>query len=263
MQTSYSLTPDALKKGEFTNAGGIKSVRSMIADEPVAVGSLVQRGSSDDSCKRLATSQSSKQVGIVVESNDRPIDLDTYAVDASTSLTDYFESGKEVNVCELTDGIAVLVDQDVTPDSSVYARICSTRAVQTITFDADFVASNSIAWSIDGVAQTAIVYATSHAATIAALAAAIEAKQQVYTCAAATRTLTITSENSNQSVFSFTVTGGVSQANDGAPVVITVGVAGAQGVFRADSDSGKAVLVSNAKFKDSVSSGQLVELKLV
>lgn len=256
MQTSYPLTPEALKLGEFTKAGGLKSVGTFTSEEEVVVGRMVQRGSSDNTCERLKTGLTTKQIGVVVESNDRPID-------GNTTLENAFASGKAISVAEFTDGIAVLVDQNVTTDSPVYARICSTRNVQTITFDADFVASNSIAYSVDGVSQTPIVYATSHAATLSALAAAIEATQPVYTCTAATRTLTITSENADQPLFVITVTGGASQPVDAAPVTTTVGVEGDQGVFRADSDSGKAVLVSNAKFKTSGSSGDLVELSIV
>lgn len=256
MQTSYPLTPEALKLGEFTKAGGLKSVGTFTSEEEVVVGRMVQRGASDDTCERLKTALTTKQIGVVVESNDRPIDGDT-------TLENAFAAAKAISVAELTDGIAVLVDQNVTTTDAVYARICDTRNVQTITFDRDFENLNVISWSVDGVTQTPITYATSHAATIAALAAAIEATQPVYTCTAATRTLTITSENADQPLFVFTVTLGANQAVDADPVTTTAGVEGDQGVFRADSDSGKAVLVSNAKFKTSGSSGDLVELSIV
>lgn len=256
MQTSYPLTPEALKLGEFTKAGGLKSVGTFTSEEEVVVGRMVQRGTSDNSCERLKTGLTTKQLGIVVESNERPIDGDT-------TLANAFAAEKAISVAELTDGITVLVDQNVTTGDAVYARICSTKNVQTIAFDRDFENLNVIAWSVDGVNQTSITYATSHAATIAALAAAIEATQPVYTCTAATRTLTITSENADQPLFVFTVTLGANQAVDAAPVTTTAGVEGDQGVLRADSDSGKAVLVSNAKFKTSGSPGELVELSIV
>lgn len=62
-----------------------------------------------------------------------------------------------------------------------------------ITYSADFVASNSIAVTIDGVAITPEVYATSHAATFAALVTAIDGLSTVESATgnATTRVITI------------------------------------------------------------------------
>lgn len=254
MQTSYDLLPDELQLGTLVYTDSDSNVRSFASEEEVVVGRLVIRGASDDTCKRLNTGLASKQIGIALESIERPIDGDT-------TLDNAYPAKYLVSVVDDTNGVAVLVDSNVSPADTVYARICDTRAVQTITFNADFVASNSIAWTLNGVAQTPIVYATSHAATLAALAAAIEAAQEVYTCTGATRTLTITSESADQPTLTFTVTLGASQAVAGSPTVTVAGVAGDQGVFRSDADSGKAVAVSGAKFLSTASAGDLVKLQ--
>lgn len=49
------------------------------------------------------------------------------------------------------------------------------KGEEVVVYDANFVASNSIAFSVNGTAITPRVYATSHAATIAALVADIDA----------------------------------------------------------------------------------------
>jgi hypothetical protein len=64
------------------------------------------------------------------------------------------------------------------------------KAVQT--FDIDFLASNSVVTTINGVALTAVVYATSHAATIAAVAAMIATAANVKSSVANATARTIT-----------------------------------------------------------------------
>lgn len=256
MQTVINDQPEEFKAGEFCFTGGVNQTYTYATEEEVKPGYFVQRGSSDTTCERLKTGDTSKQIGVACN-NDELI-----PIDADTTLEGAFPANQEIAVANFTAGIAVYVDDDVTPDDDVYARIVTTRAVQTIAFDIDFEASNSIAWTVNGVAGTAVVYATSHAATIAALATAIAATQPIYSCSASGRTLTITSENADQPTLTFTVTGGTNQAVDAAPTVTVAGVEGDLGVCRADSDSGKAVLISNAKFLSSGSSGDLVTLQL-
>lgn len=256
MQTVINDQPEEFKAGEFCFTGGVNQTYTYATEEEVQPGYFVQRGSSNTTCERLKTNDTSKQIGVACNNDD------LIPIDGSTTLEGAFPANQEIAVANLTAGIAVYVDDDVTPDDDVYARFVTTRAVQTITFDADFVTGNSIAWTLNGVSQTAIPFATDHATTLANLAAAIEATDAVYDCAGATRTLTITSIDFDQPVFTFTVTGGASQAVDGAAVQTVAGVEGDLGVCRADSDSGKAVLISNAKFLSSGSSGDLVTLQL-
>lgn len=79
------------------------------------------------------------------------------------------------------------------------------------TYDADFVTSNSIAFSVNGVAITPVVYATSHAATLAALVAAIDALTGVSATNPSGRIVRVVATGTDVAVTT-TVTLGASQA---------------------------------------------------
>jgi len=88
----------------------------------------------------------------------------------------------------------------------------------SVTYSADFVASNSIPMSVqigsaNAVAITPVVYATSHAATFAALIAAINALDGVSAVAGTGREIIITVDGAtdNITVSNYTVTGGAGQ----------------------------------------------------
>lgn len=89
-----------------------------------------------------------------------------------------------------------------------------------ITYDADFVASNSIAATVNGVAITPVVYATSHAATFAAVVAAIDGLTDVSVVSSDSTARTILVETTGvTTVATSVVTLGTSQAG------VTVGFA--------------------------------------
>lgn len=88
----------------------------------------------------------------------------------------------------------------------------------SVTYSVDFVASNSIPMSVQigaatAVAITPVVYATSHAATFAALIAAINALDGVSAVAGTGREIIITVDGAvdNITVSNYTVTGGAGQ----------------------------------------------------
>lgn len=88
----------------------------------------------------------------------------------------------------------------------------------SVTYSADFVASNSIPFSVQigsdiALSITPVVYATSHAATFAALIAAIDALSGISCVAGTGREIIITVDNaaSNITVSDYAVTGGASQ----------------------------------------------------
>jgi hypothetical protein len=90
------------------------------------------------------------------------------------------------------------------------------REVSTITLNADLVASNSVVVTVDGTALSAINYATSHAATLTAIATAIQATAGVLTATANGRVITITGANPGDPfTIAMTITGGASQASVG------------------------------------------------
>ncbi len=80
-----------------------------------------------------------------------------------------------------------------------------------VTYDADFVASNSITFDVDGDAITPVVYATSHAATLAALVTAVDGLTGVTATNPSGRIVRVVTVGTD-AVVSTTVTGGASQA---------------------------------------------------
>lgn len=89
------------------------------------------------------------------------------------------------------------------------------KSKASITYSADFISGNSIPMTVNGVAITPIVFATSHAATFAALIAAIDALSGVSAVAGTGREILITIDGavSNITLSNYTVTGGISQPN--------------------------------------------------
>ena len=256
MQLTYDINPEALQLGQLAYVGMPYEILSCdnLANE-VCFGRLGAKVSGSDLTVKRFNSPTETQYGIIMAD-------DTIAIDADTTLTDAYEANSKVGVMN-SGYVACLVDQAVTSDDSVYARHSTTLNVQTITFDIDFVASNSIACSINGDAQTATVFDTDHATTIAALATKIEAHEDVLTAVAAGRVITVTSVNSEAITFVITVTLGANQAVDTIVTTVT-GAAGnqSQGVFRKDSDSNKASLVANAKFVTSADADGLAIVKV-
>lgn len=87
------------------------------------------------------------------------------------------------------------------------------REVSTITLSADLVASNAVVVTVDGTALSAINYATSHAATLTALATAIQGTAGVLTASSNGRVITVTGANPGDPfTLAMTITGGASQA---------------------------------------------------
>lgn len=87
------------------------------------------------------------------------------------------------------------------------------RNVATLLFDADFVASNLINGTFNGVAMSQVTYASSHAATFAAVIAAIAAVTNIDAVAGTGRAIIITTtDGSPLTVASVAVTAGSTQA---------------------------------------------------
>lgn len=82
----------------------------------------------------------------------------------------------------------------------------------SLLYDADFVASNSIAVTVNGVAITPVVFLTDQATTLALLIAAINALPGVTAIAGGARTVLIEMDSGVAITVSTVVTGGVSQA---------------------------------------------------
>jgi len=84
--------------------------------------------------------------------------------------------------------------------------------IMTLTFDADFVASNSILSTVDGVDLTPVVFTTDQATTLAAVAAEIQTDASVTTATVTdTREITVTFADNDAHTLASVVTLGASQ----------------------------------------------------
>lgn len=87
------------------------------------------------------------------------------------------------------------------------------KSKASITYDINFEASNSITFTVNGVSITPVVYATSHAATFAALIAAIDALSGVSAVAGTGREILVTVDAAAANItVASVVTGGTNQA---------------------------------------------------
>lgn len=256
-QTTYSQNMSPGIAGGRVYSGQAETIVTYNnpADE-IGFGRLVQKISGDANGVELLDSVSGDQLGVAV------LDQGIYADEATAADSYPIKSA----VAVASQGVYwVEVDQNVTPDSDVYARIADTLNVQTITFNADFVTGNSIAWSVNGVSGTPVAFNTDHNTTIAALAAAIQGTDAVLTATTpggGSRVITVTSSNANAITFVITATGGAGQPVDTVATTVAGDAGTDQGIFRADSDSNLAVLVSDARYLTSASSGGFAALKI-
>lgn len=113
-------------------------------------------------------------------------------------------------------GVAKVVGED-------YAVRLPAQNQSVVVLDADLVTSNSVAITLNGIVMTPIVFATSHLATMTAIAAAMALEPNIDTAVvsgATNRTITVTADQGQVAVVdSFVITLGASQAG----VVITNG----------------------------------------
>lgn len=168
--------------------------------------------------------------------------------------------------------VYVLVDDDVTPASSVFVRKSGSVERFTVTWSADFVAANVINGSVDGEAIEAVTYAATHDATMLLVAAAIQALDNVATATVTgAREITVTGATSTKgevlsSESTFTVTLGASQATDTIANVYGPSASNDIGSFRADADTvngtATAVALSQAKFLGTAAAGDVVLLDI-
>jgi len=164
--------------------------------------------------------------------------------------------------------IYVETEEAITPDDAVYVRYDGKSQVQTITFDADLVASNTIDLKIDGVSMTQITYASTHLDTMNAIASQITTDfSQIATATvggASNRVLTLTAAvHATDFVISdIVVAGGLSQA--GSTVAETVASISDddRGKIRTDADSSTAVAFTGARVVRSGEAGKLAVIEI-
>jgi len=96
--------------------------------------------------------------------------------------------------------------------SANQARLAA-KNLATVTFDADFVTDNEIVVDVNGVTVGPVIFDTDQATTIAALAAAISALENVNAVVSGVRELSVTRTDGEVIVDNIAVTAGASQAN--------------------------------------------------
>lgn len=138
---------------------------------------------------------------------------------------------------------------DIADASTLTVVTAKNPSVQRLTFSAAFVASNSIALSVNGVAITPVVYASTSDATLAALATTIAAMAgvqfaRVVSVAAGTandRTIIVGYTSTTPTgITSISVTGGASQAT---------GTATSLGTYIPIADGTSAMIKANSKYE--------------
>lgn len=148
--------------------------------------------------------------------------------------------------------IYVQVEEAVTPESAVYVRYAGIGQISKIVFDADFVASNSIAMDINAVAITPVAFNTDHATTMTDLATEIQSNSDIVSATvSASREITIIAASSATDIVvsGIVVTGGLSQPAGVFSVVEAHRLATDKGKFRASADSTTAALVTAGKMR--------------
>lgn len=255
-QTSYSNEMGEAVNGQlaYISAPHTTLTYNNPADE-IPFGRAVAKVSGDEDGVELPDSATSDIRGIALR--------DAKIVDGAATAENAYPVSSAVAVTK-RGSVRCLVDDDVTPDDDVYCRIADTLNVSTLVMSGagsgDFVSGNSIAITVGGTAITGspLAFNTDNATTLSALATLLQATDQILTAVSdGSHTITITSSNADMPAVNLTITGGATQATDTQTQTVA-GVAGSsQGVFRADSDSGKAILVPSAKFLSTTSSGGL------
>ena len=148
-------------------------------------------------------------------------------------------------------GIFVETEEVVTPESDVFVRYAGKKQVQTIVFDADLVASNTINGDIGAFSIAEVTFASDHATTMALVAAAIlAANLYVESAVVDTRTITVTTalDQADQDAASFVVAAGGSQAGVVETETIEAVNSDKRGLYRTDGDSSSAAALADARF---------------
>jgi len=173
---------------------------------------------------------------------------------AMESVNDGLEPGylaKSIMSLMVKGGIFVETEEVVTAESDVYVRFAGKKQVQTIVFDADLEGSNVINGDLGEFSIAPVTYASSHADTMAAVAAAIlAANLYVESAVVDTRTITVTTalDQADQDAASFVVTLGSAQAGVVETETIESINSDKRGLYRTDADSASAAALANARF---------------
>ena len=200
VQTTYGETPAVAFAGMLAEDFSVRQVDSFLADGAVPVGYAVKRGSTATEAAVL-TAASDVVVGIALAAS--------YIENASGALT-YADN---TSLPVISKGrVWVTVGETVAINDSVFAGM-PTAQVSTLVFSADLVTSNVCTVTINGNTVLAYTFASTHDASMTAIAAEIALDSRVATAVAAVRTITITGNDAGDAFpVAALVTDGGSQA---------------------------------------------------
>tara|TARA_R110002012_G_scaffold271932_2_gene457267 strand:- start:3297 stop:4082 length:786 start_codon:yes stop_codon:yes gene_type:complete len=257
-QTTVNLEQPVGVVGSLSDNGN-RDAGTFLATEKTPFGQLANRVAGSDSTCQLPTQATditllNQLAGVAIADQARESKLD--------SLSPGYEIADAVS-CLRKGRIYVLVENAVTPSSTVYARFAGRPQITEQLWDGDFVEANVINGKVNGNAIAAVTFATTPVATITALAASIQAHPDVATATADTNTVTVTAVTDKEvSLTDFVVTLGDGQVTPGNTVTQTLISSADRGKFRSDNNGGLAAAVPNAKFRSSAAANGLAVLEL-
>ena len=162
--------------------------------------------------------------------------------------------------------IFVQVDQAVTPSSAVYVRYAALGQISVLSFDIDFVTSNTIDLKVNGDSISQVPFNATHAQTIADVATQIQAHASVLSAVASAvpRTITIiaASADLDVAITEVVVAAGSAQAvgsfaeSEASKPLTDIGR------FRADADNTSAGALANARYLTTTAKDKFAVLEL-
>jgi len=187
MQTSYVEQASAVN-GQIADSGH-HDILSRQAEVAIPFGRLCTQGTAPDSQVKLPLSAAS----ITTDNLPMGVAVSHHAMESSASGDPQYPINAQVNV--LRKGrVWVKTEEAVTPASDVYVRFNNIAEQWTLVFSGDLVTSNVINGKVNGSAITPITFDTTHAATMALIETAVEAKSGVVSATiggTGNRTLTV------------------------------------------------------------------------
>lgn len=159
--------------------------------------------------------------------------------------------------------IYVETEDACTPGAAVFVRYAGKSQVQTLVFDATLIASNVIDGDVGGESIASVTFASTNAATLTAIAAAMETANSAVTAVSdGTDTITVTTDldASDQPLTSWIVTLGATQAGTTVTETVEAVDSALRGQVRTDADSTTAVEV-DWQFEETAIAGGLVKIR--
>ena len=242
-QTDYNIEPEVAVAGLYSMSYE-PSIRSYnTPTDTIPYGRGVAQVSGDTDGAELPSGGGADFLGVAIR-----------ALYTDSDDEDQYEPLDSMGV--LNDGVIwVPVEEAVAVGEDVYVRHGAAAHVITMSFDADFVTSNTIDLEVNSVAMTQVPFNTNNATTYTDLATQIQTDFSAIATAVAddtARTVIMTAATAGVGgVFTVTnivVAGGASQAN-GSTAITYQGVNAADsGKFRNDSYNSTCLQVSNARW---------------